>query len=355
MFSQDKNKGIENRFRDELETRAIKFLKFSIIMVSTLFACLFILNNVITVQHYKGSNLVYALLSIFSILLVFAVYKGFKKFSAYTLTFLVWSALIFLVWNGGKIFDLANYALLVVILFSAIIINRNAAIVVSVLSLANYWLIIILKGEELIRPSVSTINMGRDYTAIMITTILIVYIYENTIRNSLYQIAGLLYQKELDQEKILKTEQSYREIFESIDDAIFILDSTNGKILDFNQAAYKMLGYTKNELSAMTVLQLSAAEEGYNKELTDKKLKEILEKGSLNFEWRLKRYGGEIFWSDIKIKVSFISGEKRIITIVRDITEQKTINELITASEEHLRTIISNIPGAVYRCEVEAP
>ena len=41
------------------------------------------------------------------------------------------------------------------------------------------------------------------------------------------------------------------------------------------------------------------------------------------------------------------------VGIIRDITERKQIEKTLQESEERLRTLVSNIPGAVYRCDYD--
>lgn len=54
-----------------------------------------------------------------------------------------------------------------------------------------------------------------------------------------------------------KTDSCYRDIFEAVNDGIFIHDVRDGRILDANQCALEMYGYTKNEIVHKDVASLS--------------------------------------------------------------------------------------------------
>jgi PAS domain S-box-containing protein len=156
-------------------------------------------------------------------------------------------------------------------------------------------------------------------------------------------------------QKTTYSENSYREIFESIDDAIFIFDFNNGEIIDFNLSACAMFGYQHKEFIKLHVGDISAVDEGYTEALALEKLKEAFEMGHVSTEWQAKRANDDIFWCNVQLKKSFINGEYRIMAVIKDISEQKTALDKLKFNEEQYRTLVSNIPGAVYRCQVYFP
>ncbi len=44
-----------------------------------------------------------------------------------------------------------------------------------------------------------------------------------------------------------------------------------------------------------------------------------------------------------------------VVAVGRDVTERKAAEEALRRSEEEFRTLIENIPGVVYRCELNPP
>ncbi len=63
-------------------------------------------------------------------------------------------------------------------------------------------------------------------------------------------------------EKALRqNEEKYRRLFELESDALFLIDNESGRILDANNAASKMYGYSREELLHLHNTDLSAEPE----------------------------------------------------------------------------------------------
>ncbi len=136
-------------------------------------------------------------------------------------------------------------------------------------------------------------------------------------------------------EDALKTSQiKYQELFEANTDGITIFELKNQdepifKIIDMNENAAKMLGYSKEEMLLKTPFELE-------KDINPQKLKmretDLLEKGFSNFETKLFHKNGKEIDVEIKVKIINYSQQIALMNIVRDITERKkTELELLTA------------------------
>ena len=124
------------------------------------------------------------------------------------------------------------------------------------------------------------------------------------------------------EERINKSEQSYREIFNSSSNAIFIHDKDTGKILDINRKTVDMFGFTKEEITRCAIGDISSGQSPYSqREAVEWVMKAVKEPQS--FEWKSKKKNGEIFWTMVKLRLVDIGGEKRILADVRDISEEK--------------------------------
>lgn len=65
-----------------------------------------------------------------------------------------------------------------------------------------------------------------------------------------------IHDRKVAEEALWNSEFRYTTLFNSASDAILIYELTNGQILDINQAACDLLGYTKLELWVMTILDI---------------------------------------------------------------------------------------------------
>jgi PAS domain S-box-containing protein len=139
-------------------------------------------------------------------------------------------------------------------------------------------------------------------------------------------------------EKELKdSEEKYRLISENAYDLISILNQK----LRFEYANENpwliTLGYSKNEIIGKSVLDFVHPDDKKN---AIKNLVGGLEKGEGVLEVRIKHKNGHYLWIEVKGK-AFVDkdGKTKGITIGRDITKRKEIEQKILESEEKLRTL----------------
>lgn len=129
-------------------------------------------------------------------------------------------------------------------------------------------------------------------------------------------------------------------------DAIFWI-GPDGKFLYVNDAACSSLGYSTAELLSMTVHDINPDFPQTAWSLHWKVLKRC---GSVNIEvHHLTKYG-RIFPVEITIDHLEFNGKEYQCAFARDISERKRIEAALREREEEFRSLVSSIPGAVYRC-----
>lgn len=139
------------------------------------------------------------------------------------------------------------------------------------------------------------------------------------------------------EDALRESERNYREIFNATSEAIFIHDASGGQILQVNKSMLRMYGYEQEEdLMGKKVSQLSSNEGPYTDIEAETKFKKALEVGPQIFEWMARKKTGEAFWVEVSLRSSSISGEKRILAVVRDISERKRAENLLVAQNEAL-------------------
>ena len=130
-------------------------------------------------------------------------------------------------------------------------------------------------------------------------------------------------------EKLRESEIRYRSIFNGINDAIFV-ENLSGEILDINDRACEMFGWSRTEFLTKTVRDIVPPE---NRALIPDELSEE-DYSDEAFETVNIRSDGTRFPVAITGRVETISNEKRLLVVVRDISEQKKNElELIEAKE----------------------
>ncbi len=133
----------------------------------------------------------------------------------------------------------------------------------------------------------------------------------------------------LVEKSFLEKEKNYKEIFNSVSDAIYIQDR-EGRFLDVNFGAVKMYGYSKEEFIGKTPEFLSAP--GKNSMTkTLEALKKAFEGEVQTFEWWGKRKNGEIFPKEVVLNKGTFLGKDVIVATARDISERKKAESLQAA------------------------
>lgn len=147
-------------------------------------------------------------------------------------------------------------------------------------------------------------------------------------------------------------EESYRELFNTISDAIYIIDE-NGYFVNINNGAEKMYGYTREELVKKTPAYLSP--KGMNDLIrVNEYLTETFKTGKINqFDFYGLRKNGEIFLKSVIINRGRYNGKDVIIAIGRDISDRKKAEEKLKESEERFRNIYENAPIGIFRTTPE--
>lgn len=140
-----------------------------------------------------------------------------------------------------------------------------------------------------------------------------------------------------------KTEQRYRELFESSKDGIVYVDM-QGRIQNANTAYIELLGHSEEELKRLTYQQLTPAMwHGMEGEIVRN---QILSRGySDEYEKEYTRKDGTIF--PIAMRVWLIKDELGNPTgmwaIVRDITERKRSEEALREREKLYRLLVTKL------------
>jgi PAS domain S-box-containing protein len=150
-------------------------------------------------------------------------------------------------------------------------------------------------------------------------------------------LANQLEIKVLERTKELaKSEESFREIFNATNEVIFIHDADSGKILDVNDAFNKMFGYSGDDVDGLSIGDLSLNQYPFDKSIAIENINRAKKEGPQLFEWKSKRKNGEIFWSEVALKTSELAGEKRILAVLRDISERKSFQQEQEELQERL-------------------
>lgn len=145
------------------------------------------------------------------------------------------------------------------------------------------------------------------------------------------------------EDALRESELKYRQLFEMESDALFLIDSQSGNLLDVNLAAVALYGYSRDELLNMRHQDLSAEPEETNKETIN-----AGSRGNVLISLRYHRKkDGTVFPVEINSSSLIWKGRPAIMPSIRDITERMQ-NELeIRDKESFQQALLSNMDAGV--------
>ena len=135
------------------------------------------------------------------------------------------------------------------------------------------------------------------------------------------QIVQGVESKEQVEGKLREVQSQYREIFNGVNDAI-IVESLSGKVLDVNKRACEMFGWSHEEFLSKTLRDMVPPE--FHTLLPNAGERDLSEKTLYTTNMRAN---GEHFPVAVRGRVQEVGNKKRLLVVVRDITEQKKAEE----------------------------
>jgi len=117
----------------------------------------------------------------------------------------------------------------------------------------------------------------------------------------------------------------YQSLFNSAGAAIFIHD-LEGRFLEVNDAACGRLGYSRDELLAMTPMDIDAP--GYA-EVVPRRIEYLMEKGSVLLETAHKSRDGRVIPTELSARIIDYEGTPAIMSLARDISDRVEAKSLL--------------------------
>lgn len=159
-------------------------------------------------------------------------------------------------------------------------------------------------------------------------------------KGELLEIMGVardITERKKAQDALKQSAESYRGLFNSVTDAIYVLDEES-KFIDVNEGAVKMYGFPSEVLIGKDPSFVSAR--GKNDlEKVGEMVKRAYNGEPQQFEFWGLRANGEVFLKEVRLKSGMYFGKKVIVAMAQDITSRKEIENALKQKLEELERL----------------
>jgi PAS domain S-box-containing protein len=157
--------------------------------------------------------------------------------------------------------------------------------------------------------------------------------------------------REQIEEALRESEAKYRMMFRTNPDAINLNRASDGTYLDINEGFTNTMGYTREDFVGKTPIHLNIWDDPKDRE----RLVAALKKDGFvqNMEARFRGKDGIVRTGLMSARLLEINGESVLLSITRDISEYKKIEEALRESEERFKELAELLPQCVYEADTD--
>jgi PAS domain S-box-containing protein len=208
-----------------------------------------------------------------------------------------------------------------------------------------------LRTGQVVGPHIMGILQPDQTTPIWLSvTATPIFLPGETTVSQVYAIFDDITERRRAEMALAKESALRRTLFEQSPDGVLIIDPETAQILEFNTAAHRQLGYSREEFAQLRIFDLEA-QEGVKE--TQARIAKVLLNGRADFETRQRTRQGET--RDIHVTAQILNVQNRQIyhCIWRDITERKRAEKVLRESEKRHRTILQTAMDGFWLADTE--
>lgn len=278
--------------------------------------------------------------------LLFLLKRGYVTQTTVLLVLSAWLGITYQAWNADGVRDVVIYAYISIILMAALLTNWQISITVSALSIMAIWFFAIAELRGLRTPHVdSPIHMARDLTAVFIFLIFLIFLVINTMRQALERMQAEFVERSLAEQALRTGQEMFSKIFHISPVAISVTSLKDGRLLEANDAYWKLTGFDPETSLNRTTVKLRIWD-------TEEQRQEFVRKLTVRRSLHNPKYEFVNENGKRHVTIAFYelidSGEEpSILSMFYDITDQILAQDALLRSDERFRKVFRVSPVAI--------
>ncbi|HYA39792.1 MAG TPA: PAS domain S-box protein [Syntrophobacteraceae bacterium] len=162
-------------------------------------------------------------------------------------------------------------------------------------------------------------------------------------------LQGEILERKQAEEALRQGEEKYRQLFETVADAILVFDGETRRFIDVNEQACRLYGYPREDFLELTHTDITAEPDSSNVSI-----EETLAGKRVQVRLRYhKKKDSTLFPVEISASSFVLAGRRVLCGVVRDITEDKQAEEAIKEQLNFQQTLIDKIPIPIFYKDTE--
>ncbi|WP_081408394.1 PAS domain S-box protein [Acinetobacter sp. SFB] len=134
----------------------------------------------------------------------------------------------------------------------------------------------------------------------------------------------------------------YKTIFDKAGDAIFVHNIASIDFMDANEAAEALTGYSKSELTQMSVEKISAHSHGFDFQHALRKVHQAASHEAITFEWLIQTQDLRHIPVEVCLKIVEIEQQPKMLALVRNISEIKKYQYQLQSKDQYFKMLLEN-------------
>ncbi len=159
--------------------------------------------------------------------------------------------------------------------------------------------------------------------------------------------------EETERKRIEKSLLQFRRLMDESNDAIFVIDSQTNHYLDFNQTACKLLGYDRDELLQLGVMDVAL--HVTSMDVWRERVTLVRERKNFVFESDYRRKDGTTFLAEVSVSMLDYENDQIILAVVRDITTRKAAEDILRENQNRLQVFFDQSLDGFFFTIFESP